>query len=318
MGSFIRLFNTTILRVRKDCSMTRTTKRNLRNGLIFISPWIIGFICLQIYPIFYSLYLSTTDYSGFGLAVNIGLGNFREMTRDTFVPQAIANTFIYTAMAVPLGVVVAICLALAMHQNVREVAVYRAILYLPSILPAFALVFIWILFTNPMYGLLSVFFRMLHLPFVDWVGDPNWTKPSLVILAQYGAGNAALIFLASLRSIPRDLYESANIDGAGVFRQFFHITLPLITPVILYDIVWGLSAGLQAFSQAYLMAGVSNNMVGPGNSLLFYVVYIYKTAFNYSRMGYAAALSVGLFIIAVAMALAVFLWGRSWVHYENE
>jgi multiple sugar transport system permease protein len=264
------------------------------------------------------LYLSTTDYSGFGLAINIGLGNFREMIRDTFVPQAITNTLIYTAMAVPLGVVVAICLALAMHQNVKEVTVYRAILYLPSILPAFALVFIWILFTNPMYGLLSVLFRALHLPFVDWVGDPNWTKPSLVILAQYGAGNAALIFLASLRSIPRDLYESADIDGAGVFRQFFHITLPLITPVILYDIVWGLSAGLQAFSQAYLMAGVSNNMVGPGNSLLFYVVYIYKTAFNYSRMGYAAALSVFLFIIAVAMALVVFFWGRSWVHYENE
>jgi multiple sugar transport system permease protein len=221
-------------------------------------------------------------------------------------------------MAVPLGVVVAICLALAMNQRLREVAVYRAILYLPSILPAFALVFIWILFTNPVYGLLNRIWVAFGLPFIDWVGDPNWSKPSIVILAQYGAGNAALIFLASLRSIPRDLYESADIDGAGVFRKFFSITLPMITPVILYDLIWGLSAGLQAFTQAYLMAGTSNNMVGPSNSLLFYVVYIYKTAFNYSRMGYAAALSIMLFAVSIVIALIVFFWGRSWVFYESE
>jgi multiple sugar transport system permease protein len=298
--------------------MTRLVKRNLRNGLLFLSLWLFGFFALQIYPIFYTLYLSTQEYNGFGNAVYIKLQNYKELLTDPFIIQAAANTIIYTGLAVPIGIVVAICLALAMNQKVREVAVYRAILYLPSILPAFALVFIWVLFTNPLYGLLNQLWVGIGLPFIDWIGDPNWSKPSIVILAQYGAGNAALIFLASLRAIPRDFYESADIDGAGIFRKFFSITLPMITPVILYNIIWGLSAGLQAFTQAYLMAGTSNNMVGPSNSLLFYVVYIYKTAFNYSRMGYAAALSIILFIISILLALVVFFWGRSWVHYERE
>ncbi|GHU67146.1 sugar ABC transporter permease [Spirochaetia bacterium] len=298
--------------------MTRLVRRNLKNGLLFLSLWIFGFLALQVYPIFYTLYLSFQDYSGFGNMIFIKLGNYREMLSDPFIVQAATNTLIYTGMAVPIGIVVAICLAIAMNQKVREVAVYRAILYLPSILPTFALVFIWILFTNPVYGMFNRLWVAIGLPFIDWIGDPAWTKPSIVILAQYGAGNAALIFLASLRSIPRDLYESADIDGAGVFRQFFTITLPLITPVILYNLIWGLSAGLQAFTQAYLMAGTSNNMVGASNSLLFYVVYIYKTAFNYSRMGYAAALSLILFVASMIIALIVFVWGRSWVFYESE
>ncbi|MDR1420921.1 MAG: sugar ABC transporter permease [Treponema sp.] len=300
--------------------MTRLEKRNVRNGLLFCAPWILGFFGLQIYPIVYSFYLSLTDYSGFGKAVFIGIGNFREFLRDPMAAQAAYNTLYYTAFAVPVGVVVAIMLALAMNQKVREVAVYRAILYLPSILPAFAMVYIWLLFINPAYGLLTRLFTLLHLPQIDWIGDRHFTKPSVVILAQYGAGNAALIFLASLRSITRDLYESAEIDGAGVFRKFFTITVPMITPIILYDVIWGLSAGLQAFTQAYLMSsgGGRTGVVGPSNSLLFYVVYIYKTAFQYSRMGYAAAMALFLFLASVLIAIGVFKWGRSWVHYESD
>ncbi|AEF80875.1 carbohydrate ABC transporter permease [Leadbettera azotonutricia] len=298
--------------------MSRLEKRNLRNGLLFCAPWIFGFLALQIYPIFYSFYLSTTDYSGFGKAVSIGMANFKELVSDPMVRQSAYNTLYYTAFAVPVGIVVAIGLALAMNQKVKEVSVYRAILYLPSILPAFALVYVWLLFTNPAYGLLSRIFLALHLPQIDWIGDRHFTKPSVVILAQYGAGNAALIFLASLRSIPRDLYESAEIDGAGVFRRFFTITIPMITPIILYNIIWGLSAGLQAFTQAYLMASGGYGLVGPSNSLMFYVVYIYKTAFQYSRMGYAAALALFLFLGSVLLAVGVFKWGRSWVHYESE
>ncbi|MDR1106930.1 MAG: sugar ABC transporter permease [Treponema sp.] len=300
--------------------MTRLEKRNLRNGILFCAPWILGFLGLQIYPIIYSFYLSATDYSGFGRAVFTGLSNFREFFRDPMAAQAAYNTLYYTAFAVPVGVVVAIMLALAMNQKVKEVAVYRAILYLPSILPAFAMVYIWLLFINPAYGLLTRVFTLLHLPQIDWIGDRHFTKPSVVILAQYGAGNAALIFLASLRSIPRDLYESAEIDGAGIFRKFFTITLPMITPIILYDVIWGLSAGLQAFTQAYLMSsgGGRTGVVGPSNSLLFYVVYIYKTAFQYSRMGYAAAMALFLFLASVLIAIGVFKWGRSWVHYETD
>lgn len=298
-------------------TLTRSVKRNLRNGLLFISPWIIGFLALQIYPIGYSFYLSMTEYSGIGIPRFSGLANFKDIFTDPLVPTTIYNSLFYTALAVPIGIVVAIALALAMNQKVREVAVYRAILYLPSILPAFALVFVWILFTNPQYGFMNRLFVAIGLPFIDWIGDPRFTKPSLVILAQYGAGGPALIFLASLRSIPRDLYESAEIDGAGIFRRFFSITLPMLTPIILYQLIMGLSGALQVFTQAFIISGgARGGTVGSQNSLFFYVLYIYQNAFKYSRMGYAACLSVVFFAVSVVIAMVVFRWGRSWVNYD--
>jgi multiple sugar transport system permease protein len=303
----------------QEAGMTRLVKRNFRNGLIFISPWILGFLALQVYPIVYSLYLSFTGYSGFGSAALIGFSNFIELFNDPSFSLSIQNTLFYTFWAVPVGIVVAIILALAMNQKVKEVAVYRAILYLPSILPAFALVFVWILFTNPQFGLFNLIFNKLGLPFIDWIGDARFTKPSLVILAQYSAGGPALIFLATLRSIPKELYESAEIDGAGTFRKFFSITFPMITPIILYQMIMGLSAGLNIFTQGYLLTGgARGGTVGPANSLLFFVLYIYKNAFMYSRMGYAASLSVMLFLISIVIAFIVFRWGRGWVHYEAE
>jgi multiple sugar transport system permease protein len=299
--------------------MTRLEKRNLRNGLLFISPWLIGFVLLQIYPIAYTFYLSLTEYSGFGKAVFTGLNNYRELFTDTLFYTSIKNTLYYACLMVPINMTVAICIALAMNQHVKEVSVYRAILYLPSILPAFALVFVWILFTNPQYGLLNTIFRWLHLPFIDWIGDARYTKLSLILLAQYGAGGPALIVLAALRAIPAELYESAEIDGAGIFKKLFSITIPIVTPIILFNVIRGLSGALQVFMQAYILTsgGDRTGAVGSENSLYFYVLYIFNNAFKYSRMGYAAAQSVLFFIFTVLIALLIFRWGRSWVHYEN-
>ena len=297
--------------------LSRLEKRNLRNGLIFISPWLFGFIALQIYPIGYSFYLSLTEYNGFLKETFIGFQNFLEITKDPLVPKTALNTLYYAGFAVPVGIVVAIILALCMNQKVKEVSVYRALLYLPSILPSFALVFVWLIFTNAQFGLLNQVFIALGLPVIDWIGDARFTKPSLVILAQFGAGGPALIFLASLRSIPKDLYESASIDGAGVFRRFFNITLPMITPIILYQLIMGLSGALQVFTQAYIIAGGARaSAVGSQNSLFFYVLYIWHNAFRYSRMGYAACLSVCFFGVSVIIAMIVFRWGRSWVNYD--
>ena len=301
--------------------MNRLERRNFRNGILFALPWIIGFLVLQVFPIFYSFYLSMTRYTGLGTPRFIGLENFRTLFADSMVGLSAVNTLYYTFWLIPVGVTIAISLALAMNQKVEEVAVYRAIFYLPSVLPSFAMVFIWILFTNPQYGVLNRLFVTFGLPFIDWVGDPKFTKPSLVILAQYGAGGPALIYLASLRSIPKELYESADLDGCGPFKKLRRITIPMITPIILFDIIWGISAGLQAFTQAYLMSSSSSGqdaMAGPANSLLFYVFYVYRSAFMYSKMGYAAALSVILFIASLLIAFVVFRWGRSWVFYEVE
>jgi multiple sugar transport system permease protein len=303
-------------RCTEEAAMTRTERRTLRNGLLFVSPWIVGFAAFQIYPILYSLRLSFTNYSGFGNAVDVGLKNFARLFNDPLFWKAAYNTLYYTVLAVPIGVVVAIVLALAMNQRVREVAAYRAILYLPSILPLFALSFVWVVFVNPRYGMLSYLLSLVGIPAPDWIGDPTWTKLSIVILAQLGAGGPALIFLAGIRAIPRDLFESAEIDGAGPFRRFFSITLPLITPVILYDIILGLSYGLQVFTQAYIITSGGGNTAGPLNSLLFYVFYIYKSAFQYTQMGYASALVWVFFLVSLALALSVFRWAKSWVHYE--
>jgi multiple sugar transport system permease protein len=305
--------------------MTRSTRRNLRNGLLFISPWLIGFLCLQVYPIFYSLQMSFTEYSGFGDMTNIGFQNYSNMFKDDLFWKSAYNTLYYTVLAVPIGVVVAIVLAIAMNQKVKEVPVYRAILYLPSILPVFALSLVWVVFLNPKFGLFNRLGNAVGLPTVDMLGDPAWTKFAIVLMAQLGAGGPALIFLAGLRGVPAEMLESAQIDGAGPVRRFFSITLPLITPVILYDIILGLALGLQVFTQAYIITsgglgaqGGGQGMAGPRNSLLFYVFYLYKSAFQYTQMGYASALAWVLFIVSIILAFSVFKWAKNWVHYESE
>jgi multiple sugar transport system permease protein len=300
--------------------LTKLQRRNLRWGLFFISPWLFGFFALTVYPIIYTFFLSLTRYSGFGSPTFVGLANYTRMTSDPLFAKSAYNTIYYTLLAVPIGVVVAMVLAMAMNQKVREVALYRAIFYLPSILPLFALSFIFVVLLNPGYGLINFLLQSFGLPSPDWLGDPAYTKLALVMIAQLGAGQFALVFLAGLRAIPIELYESAEIDGAGPWSKFLHITIPLLTPVILYDVILGLSFGLQVFTSAYILTGggATGSSAGPGDSLLTYVYDLYREAFRYTRMGYAAALSVVLFLISLVLAAIVFRWARGWVYYEAE
>ena len=288
-------------------------RRNLRLGLLFISPWIIGFLAFLVYPILSSLYYSFTDYSGFGEADWVGLSNFSRMMSDDLFWKSLGNTLYYTALAVPIGVVVAIILALAMNQPLREVAIYRAALYLPSVLPIFALAFIFVWILNPRFGLVNHVLNILGFESINWLGDPTWAKLSIVLLAQLGAGQYALVFLTSMRTIPTDLYDAAMIDGAGGWRRLRNITIPLITPIILYDIIVGISLGLQVFTPAYVMTAG-----GPDNATLFYVLYLYRQAFRYGDMGYASAMGWVLLLISLVLALIVFRTSRRWVHYEMD
>jgi multiple sugar transport system permease protein len=293
-------------------------RRNLTWGLIFVSPWLFGFIVLTVYPIIYTFYLSLTRYSGFGEPRFIGLANYQQMARDPLFFQSAYNTLYYTFLAVPVGVVMAIILALAMNQKVREVALYRAIFYLPSILPVFAISFIFVVMLNPGYGVVNFLLSAAGLPSPNWLGDPAYSKIALVMIAQLGAGQFALIFLAGIRGIPTELYESAALDGAGAIAKFRHITLPMLTPVILYDIIIGLGFGLQVFTSAYILTGGGGRAAGPANSLLTYVFYLYKQAFQFTKMGYAAAMSVVLFMASLIIAALVFRWAKGWVYYESE
>jgi multiple sugar transport system permease protein len=300
-------------------SLGKAERRNLGWGLLFISPWLIGFLVFGVFPILYTFFLSLTRYSGLRAPVIIGLANYPRLANDALFWKSAYNTLYYTLLAVPIGVVVAMLLAIAMNQKVREVTIYRAIFYLPSILPVFAISFIFVVLLNPGYGLVNWILSSAGLPSPNWLGDPAYTKLALVLIAQLGAGQWALVFLAGLRGIPTELYESAEIDGAGAWRKFRNITLPLMTPVILYDIIIGLSFGLQVFTSAFILTGgATRGSAGPDNSLLTFVFYIYKQAFQFGAMGYAAALSVVLFVASVILAGAVFRWARGWVFYGAE
>jgi multiple sugar transport system permease protein len=282
-------------------------------GLLFISPWIIGFFLFLVYPVLSNFHLGMTQYSGFGEPEWIGFQNYEELARDPLFWTSLYNTLYYVILAVPLGVAVAIALALAMNHKLREVTLYRVLLYIPSIAPAFALsmMFIWLL--NPRFGLFNYLLGLLHIPPINWLGDAHWSKLAIVLVAQLGAGQFGLIFLAALRTIPPSLYDAASLDGAGRWRKFWYITLPLLTPTILYDIIIGIGLGLQVFVPAYIMTGG-----GPLNSTMFTVLYIYKNAFEYSRVGLAAAVSGILFFINVVLAIATFWSSKYWVNYHLE
>lgn len=300
---------------RRRRRLTKREKRNLRLGLLFISPWIVGILVFILYPVAYSILLGFTRYSGMGSPVWVGLQNYQSAFADPLVAKSIGNTAYYALIAVPLGLVVALVLAIAMNQNLREVAFYRTLFYAPSLIPAFAMSFIFIVFLNPQFGLFNRVINLFGGPNVDLLGQPQFIKLAIILMAQFGAGNAALIFLAGLRNIPRTLYEAARVDGAGPWRQFWSITFPLLSPVILFNLITGVSGALQVFTEAYIVTGGSGD---PDASALFYMMYLYKNAFGFAELGYASALAVLLFLVGVALALLIFWVSRRFVNYDVE
>ena len=244
--------------------------------MVFIAPWVIGLLAFIVYPIFYTVQLSFTRYGGFNEPVYIGLDNYTRMFTDSLFRTSLYNTLYFTFLAVPIGACVAMVLALAMNQPVGEISIYRTILYLPSILPLFALSFIFWALLDPNQGIINEFLRLLGLNPPNWFGNVNTAKPAIVMMAQFGAGQIALVFLAGLKGIPQHLYEAAMIDGAGALSRFKNITLPLMTPVILYDLILGISLGLQVFTQSFIITDG-----GPANSTNFLVYYIYNNAFRF-------------------------------------
>lgn len=291
--------------------MTQRERRNLRMGLLFISPWIIGVAVFVIYPLIYSFGISLTQYSGMQTPTFIGLQNYIAAVADPMVHTAVGNTLYYMLISVPLGLVVALLLALAMNRNVREVALYRTLLYLPSLIPMFAMSFIFIVFVNPQYGVVNQFLGLFGMPDTNLLGEPRYAKLVIIVMSQLAAGNAALIYLAGLRNVPATLYEAARIDGAGRFKQFTSITLPLLTPTILFNLITGISGAMMVFTEAYIMTEG-----GPDNSTLFYMLYLYRNAFSYGQLGFASALAVLLFLFGMLLAGLVYWLSRRFVNYD--
>lgn len=291
--------------------MRPSVRRDLRNGLLFTSPWLVGLLVFTIYPILASVYFSFTDYSVLKPPRWVGLGNYVTLfTTDTLFPTALYNTLYYAAIALPLGIIGSVALALLLNRKVRGMSFYRTVFYLPNIVPAVAMSVLWIWLLNPNYGLFNSILQGIGLPGVPWLTSPDWSKPSLILMSLWGIGGSMVIYLAGLQDIPEHLYEAADLDGANAWHKTRHVTLPMLTPTIFFNLVMSLVGVFSYFTQAFIMTNG-----GPIDSTLFYMLYLYRNAFMYFKMGYASAMAWILFVIVVSLTLFVFRSSGRWVYY---
>jgi multiple sugar transport system permease protein len=296
--------------------MTRRERRNLAYGLAFTSPWLIGLAVFTTYPVFASLYYSFCDYSVLKSPIFSGLDNYAHLAKDELFWLSLRNTLYYAALAIPLGTVVSLSLALLLASELRGTAIFRTIFYLPAIVPVIASSMLWLWIFNGRYGVLNwalgPILGLIGARPPSWLLDPDWAKPALVLMSLWGLGNSMIIYLAGLKDVPRELYEAAEIDGASFFRRFWHITLPMLSPVIYFNVVMGIIGSLQTFTQAFVIFGAEGP---PGRSTLFYALYLFTTAFYDLRMGYASAMAWILFVIIVSLTLLATKWFERRVHY---
>lgn len=295
-----------------QCSMRA---REQWAGILFTLPVTLGLLLFMAYPLLASFYYSFCNYPGLKPPVWVGLENYRQMLRDPLVSRSLANTAVYAATAVPLGIVVAFVLAMLLNQKVRGISVFRTIFYLPSIVPAVAGAVLWLWVFNPQYGLLNGLLGFVGINGPGWMADPAWAKPALVLMSTWGVGGMMIIFLAGLQDVPREMYEAAEIDGASDLRQVWHITLPFMSPHIFFALVMGLIGASQYFTQAYVM---TNGAGSPANSTLFFALYLFQNAFHFFKMGYACAMAWLLFLITLGATFAVFASSSRYVFYQGE
>ncbi len=296
-------------------SMSRLRQQEAVAGLLFVLPWLVSLVVFTAYPIFATAYLSFTDYSVLQAPKWIGLGNYDTIFNgDPAFWTSVYNSTFYALVSVPLGLAVSLALALVLNMRAAGIGVYRTLFYLPSVVPPVASTIVFLVLFEPRAGLINETLRALGLPGPAWFADPAWAKPGLIALSLWGIGSSTLIFLAGLQDVPASLLEAAAIDGAGPGQKFWHITLPLLTPVILFNLVMGIIYSFQVFTQAMVIGGTTGK---PLESTLMFMVHIYRSAFRYFKMGYASALSVILFVVVFIVTALVFRSARLWVFYEE-
>ncbi|MFC0329818.1 carbohydrate ABC transporter permease [Paenibacillus sepulcri] len=293
--------------------MTKVTKRNVVNGMLFVSPWVIGFIALTMVPFVLSLYYSFTTYDVVAAPDWTGIQNYVQLMKDPIFWTSIYNTLFYTVFSVPLSIVIGVALALLLNLKIRGMAFYRTIFYLPSIVPLVASSILWLWLFDPQFGLINSMLEAIGIRGPGWLVDPAWSKPALIVMGLWGIGGAMIIYLAGLQDIPQEMYESAELDGAVWWHKIVYITLPMLTPVIFFNLIMGLIGSFQYFTQAYIVTSG-----GPNDSTLFYSLYLYNNAFSYFHMGYASAMAWILFLLIMAATLIVFKSSARWVFYGGD
>ena len=299
--------------------MTRKRKPKLLRkeafeGIICISPWLIGFVFLTLGPVVFSLAMSFAKWDMIRPPTMIGFSNYTTILTDDFrFWKSVKVTAIYAACAVPLGLVCSLALALLLNLSLKGMRLFRSIFYIPAILPGVAMSMVWLTVFRPEGGVFNTILGWLGVKPLPWLTSPEWALPSFIVMSVWGIGGGMIIYLAGLQGVPTQLYEASEIDGAGSWSKFRHVTLPMMSPVIFFNLVMGIIDSFQVFTGSYVMT-----RGGPAYSTLFYVLYLYQKAFKYLQMGYACALAWILFGIILTLTLLVLKTSRRWVYYEAE
>ncbi|MFI6319284.1 carbohydrate ABC transporter permease [Nonomuraea sp. NPDC050556] len=292
--------------------MTATlARREARRFHLFVSPWLAGFVLFTGGPILAAVAISFTEWNLLKPPRWVGLANYERMVADPDFWGAIANTAKYGLGSVALGVTFTFLMALLLNQPLRLQGLFRTVMYMPSVVSGLATALLWLNILHPDYGLINKVLAVAGIEGPGWLASQEWAIPALVLMSVWGAGNTIVIYLAGLQGIPRSLYEAAEIDGAGWWRRFWSVTVPMMSPVIFFNVVTGFIAALQGYVLILVMTEG-----GPGNATMVLGLYIYRHAFVYFDMGYAAALSWAMFAIIIAVTAAQFSLARRWVHYE--
>lgn len=288
-------------------------KSNQITGLLFISPWIIGALLLTMYPIVMSFVYSLSDYDGHSVIHFVGMANYHDLIfNDTGFWKSLWNTLFMVGFALPVTLLCSLVLAIMLNQRLKCESLIRTIFYIPTILPTVAVAVLWMWLFNPEIGLLNSMLKFVGLPTLGWLTDPKTSKLSLTVMGLWGTGGSMLIFLAALQNVPEQLYEAADIDGASWLAKQWHVTLPMISPVILFNLIMGIIGYFQYFTQAFVMTNG-----GPLESTMFYALKIFNEAFMNWRLGYASAMAWILFAITLVATWFVLRQSKHWVHYQD-
>lgn len=291
----------------------KINKEDAISGYLMISPWIINFICFILVPMMISLVLIFFKWDLISKPSFIGFDNFRRLSHDDLFLKSLLNTFYYTFIGVPLHIIIALFLAVALNLRIRIIKFYRLLYFIPFVMPASAVAIVWLYLLYPDFGFANIVLSWLHLPELKWLFDPVLSKPILILIYLWQFGQTMIIFLAALQGVPESYYEAAEIDGASRWRKFVSITVPIISTTIFFNFVLNFVWSFQVFSFAYIMT-----KGGPNNSTLFYVLNIWRNAFEYFRMGYASLLSWILFVVILLFTIIQFKLQNKWVFYETK
>jgi multiple sugar transport system permease protein len=299
------------LKIRR---LSRVERRQLFFGLLFASPWILGFLFWTVYPMTSSIYYSLTRYDLLRPPVYIGFSNYSDIFfSDPRIPNVVKNTLFYVFLSVPLSTATALLVAMLLNTRIHGRPFFRAIFFFPAIVPITVIAMMWAFLLNPQFGAINGVLKSLGMPIIPFLSRPELAKPSLIMINMWACGYAMVLFLAALQDVPRELYEAAIVDGANEIDKFWYITVPLISPVILFTLVTGFIGAFQDFSLPWLMTGG-----GPNEATEFFALHLFRNAFRFLRMGKASAMAWLMFLVIILFTFLLFRTSARWVYYGSD